>query len=308
MLVKEGVRMKTGEIIIKSRSESSILFRIYYSDALPGNRPYRDHHHAECEISAISSGSCEWQIGKKKIQCSKGDVLIFGSDEEHYITAISDHEPLKLMNIQFEPRFIWSPGNDLFDARYLGIFLNHRDGFQNKISAASEAAQKIFALMMQIRQECNGKEPEYPLIVKAELMLILGLLGRHYAGSLLEPPVYAGGYLQQLEDALDYIDNNLIGDLTLDAIADSAGMSRSHFSSVFKKMNGLSVWDYITKKRIQLAMTYIQQGKYSITQTAMLCGYNTMANFNRSFKMVTHCTPSQFRKEFARERETKKAP
>ena len=31
-------------------------------------------------------------------------------------------------------------------------------------------------------------------------------------------------------------------------------------------------------------------------QIAMLCGYNTMANFNRSFKMVTHTTPSQFRK------------
>ena len=73
-------------------------------------------------------------------------------------------------------------------------------------------------------------------------------------------------------------------------------MSRSYFSAVFKKLNGLTVWDYITNKRIQLAVDHIRQGTHSITEIALLCGYNTMANFNRSFKMVTHCTPSQFRK------------
>lgn len=289
--------MKSDEIVLNNREDDQVLLRMYYSTAEPGLRPYREHHHTECEISAVVDGSCRWQIGGRMILAETGDVLIFGSDEEHYITAITSQQPLKILNIQFEPRFIWSPGNDLFDSRYLGIFLNHGPEFNNRIPGECDTARQVSALMKQMRQECLDSDAEYALIVKAQLLLILGYLGRQYAGLLHSPALHTGIHLRQLEDALDYIDRNLTSELTLEEIAHSAGMSRSYFSAVFKKMNGLSVWDYITKKRIQLAVDYIRRGKHSITEIAMLCGYNTMANFNRSFKMVTHCTPSQYRKD-----------
>ena len=288
--------MKSNEIVLKSRSDGRVLFRMYESTALPGNRPYREHHHTECEISAILSGSCRWQIRRMPVESGSGDVLIFGSDEEHYITNISDGDPLKILNIQFEPRFIWSAGGDLFDARYLSIFLNHGPEFENRLEALSDTARQVSALMQQIREECLQSRPEYELIVKAELLLILGQLGRRFTAVLEEPAIRSGAHLQQLETALNYIDDNLTTELTLEEIAQAAGMSRSYFSAVFKKLNGLTVWDYITNKRIQLAVDHIRQGTHSITEIALLCGYNTMANFNRSFKMVTHCTPSQFRK------------
>lgn len=288
--------MKSDEIVLKHRQDNRVLFRMYVSTAEPGQREYREHHHTECEISAILSGACQWQIRHSPVLTGAGDVLIFGSDEEHYITAVSPEEPFRILNIQFEPRFIWAPGNDLFDSRYLGIFLNHGPDFENRLDAGSEAAQQVSRLMKQIQQECVAGKPEYELIVKAELLLILGQLGRRYTELLTQSPVRSDIHLQQLEEALNYIDRNLTEELTLEEIAQSAGMSRSYFSAVFKKLNGLSVWDYITSKRISLAIDYIRQGKHSITEIAMLCGYNTMANFNRSFKMVTHSTPSQFRK------------
>lgn len=269
---------------------------MYYSTAEPGLRPYREHHHTECEISSIVEGSCLWRIADKTIDSTAGDVLVFGSDEDHYIISVSGQTPLKILNLQFEPRFIWSPGNDLFDSRYLGIFLNHGPEFENRLPYDTEAARQVSALMHQIRHECALSRPEYELIVKAELLLILGQLGRCHTHLLEKPSGQGDAHLQQLEDALNYIDRNLTGELTLEEIARSAGMSRSHLCAVFKKLNGLSVWDYITKKRIQLAVDYIRRGEHSITQIAMLCGYNTMANFNRSFKMVTHCTPSQYKK------------
>lgn len=288
--------MKTDEIVLKYRNSDRILFRMYFSTAEPGLRPYREHHHTECEISAIMEGSCQWRIGSDVTQAQRGDVLVFGSDEEHYITNISGQEPLRILNLQFEPRFLWSPGSDLFDSRYLSIFLNHGPDFENRIPSDTETARQVSELMNQIRRECMEGEPEYDLMAKAQLLLILGYLGRQYQSALTAPKLQSGLHLKQLEDALNYIDSNLAGELTLEEIAQSAGMSRSYFCAVFKKMNGLSVWDYITKKRIQLAVDYIRRGDHSITQIAMLCGYNTMANFNRSFKMVTHCTPSQYRK------------
>ena len=288
--------MKSDEIVLKHHQDNRVLFRMYISTAEAGQRQYQVHHHTECEISAILSGGCQWQVRQSPVDSQAGDVLIFGSDEAHYITSVSHGEPLRILNIQFEPRFIWAPGNDLFDSRYLSIFLNHGPDFENLLPAFSEAAQQVSGLMKQIQGECLSGKPEYELIVKAQLLLILGHLGRRYSALMTHAPVRSDSHLQQLEEALNYIDRNLTAELTLEEIAHSAGMSRSYFSEVFKKMNGLSVWDYITSKRIALAVEYLRQGKHSITQIAMLCGYNTMANFNRSFKMVTHTTPSQFRK------------
>lgn len=288
--------MKTDEIVLKYRDSDRVFFRMYYSAAEPGLRPYREHHHTECEISAIVAGTCQWRIGDAVIQTRQGDVLVFGSDEEHYITEISGREPLKILNLQFEPRFLWSPGNELFDSRYLSIFLNHGPDFANRIPAQTHTAEAVSDLMHQMYRECRTMEPEFDLMAKAQLLLILGHLGRRYQAALSAPRLQSGLHLKQLEEALNYIDSNLTGELTLEEIAHSAGMSRSYFCAVFKRLNGLSVWDYITKKRIALAVDYIRKGEHSVTQIAMLCGYNTMANFNRSFKMVTHCTPSQYRK------------
>ncbi len=287
--------MNTDEIVLTSRKDGGMILKIYHSTAESGRRPYLEHHHTQCEISAILEGSCEWQIRRRPVRCGPGDVLIFGSDEEHYITAIDADTPLKILNLHFEPRFLWSGSSELRDSRYLSIFLNHGPDFSNRLPGTSEAARQISALLGQIRQECLQAQPEYTLMAKARFLLLLGLLGRQFS-HLLEAPAPERAYTRQLEKALNHIDAHLTQELTLEGIAQAAGMSRSHFCAVFKAMNGISVWNYITSKRIELAMHHIRRGELSITQTALECGFNTMSNFNRSFRAVAHCTPSEYKK------------
>ena len=108
--------------------------------------------------------------------------MLLGSDEEHYITYIGEEEPFRLLNLQVEPRFIWAPGEDSFDSRYLHIFLNHDSSFNNLLPSTNATAKRVFALLSEMYEEGMNRETGYPLIVKAELMLILGLLGREYSG------------------------------------------------------------------------------------------------------------------------------
>ena len=94
--------MKSDEIVLKHHQDNRVLFRMYISTAEAGQRPYQVHHHTECEISAILSGGCEWQVRKSPVYSRAGDVLIFGSDEAHYITSVSHGEPLKILNIHLD--------------------------------------------------------------------------------------------------------------------------------------------------------------------------------------------------------------
>lgn len=288
--------MNTHEIILRSDGEETAPLRMYYSAAEPGRREYLGHHHTEVEVSCLLSGRCEWQIRKKPFCCEPGDVVLLGSDEEHYITEIVGEQPLKLLNLRFEPQFIWSPGNDLFDARYLGIFLHHEGDFNNVLSGQDETARRVTALMTGMLEECGKALPEYELIVKAQLLMLLGLLGRRFSGVLYPVSPTSSSHLHQLDGALRYINAHLASDLTLEKIAASAGMSSSYFSTIFKTMNGVTVWDYVTRKRIDLAKKLLRDGTLTVTEISGLCGFNTIASFNRSFKLIARCTPSAYRK------------
>lgn len=289
--------MRTDEIILAADTGGQPVLRMFRSSAIAGQREYTAHHHTQLEITAVTSGSCEWQVRRRSpFVTGRGDIVIFGSDEEHYITSVDASEPLSLLNLQFEPRYIWSPGNAQFDASYLSIFLSHDSSFDNRICAESETARSVLELMQGIFAEGKERRPEYALIVKAELLLLLGMLGRQYHGMLTGSGAAAqDGRLHRLDDTMSYINSHLCDALTLEDISRQAQMSRSYFSTFFKRMNGISVWDYITGKRIELAMKYLSETDLSVIDISGRCGFNNIANFNRSFRMLTHMSPREYR-------------
>ncbi len=293
--------MRYGELHFGSANTEYPAFKIFYSSTEPEQRQhYIEHHHTECEISLIVSGECQWCVNDRIYHGKPGDVYLFGSNENHYLTEIFGQQPLILLNIRFESRIIWSFGSDQFNLRYLTIFLGHGNSFSNAIASAEPTAQTIFQLMTEIYEECQNCELEYMLIVKAKLMLILATLGRYYKISQLPSvPASYSQHLVQLDRAILFIDEHLTQELSLERIARAAGMSKSYFSAIFKQMNGIPAWEYITRKRVELAMQLLRNRDLSIMAIAEQCGFTSISNFNRCFKEVTSFSPSVYRKEFA---------
>lgn len=291
---------KSVSAFFDSIEENYTGFKIFFSRTEPGYRKHRiEHHHSECELSLIISGECIWCVNNKLYQGGPGSLFIFGSDEPHYIKDIISSQTLLLLNIRFETRFIWSPGSDSFNLRYIDIFLNHEYDFSNIINAEEPVAQSVFQLMNEIYDECLRQEEEYNLVVKAKLLLILAFLGRYYKiSSMPHPLMIYKSHLKQLDDAVAFINEHLTEDLNVGVIAQHVGMSKSYFSMIFKKMSGIPPWDYITRKRIDLAMLFLRDNKLSILQISEKCGFTSISNFNRCFKNITGLSPSTYRKEF----------
>lgn len=291
--------MKTGEILFGPKDVDYPVFKIFFSKTEPGHREHRiEHHHSEFEISLVASGECQWCVNDKYYHGNEGDIYLFGSNENHYMTEIIGQEPLLLLNIRFESRFIWSPGGDRFNLRYLEIFLNHTQTFSNEIPGTETVASTVAQLMREIYEECQNREAEYKLVVKAKLLLILANLGRYYGvAKLPSSPHTSNQHLLQLDSAVSFINANLTKELSLELIAREAKMSKSYFSTIFKKMNGIPVWDYITRKRVELAMTLLREWDKSIIEVAESCGFSSISNFNRCFRQVTGISPSAYRKE-----------
>ncbi|MBO9608457.1 MAG: helix-turn-helix domain-containing protein [Paenibacillaceae bacterium] len=96
--------------------------------------------------------------------------------------------------------------------------------------------------------------------------------------------------------AIDFIGQHYKRDLSLDEIAASVFLSPRYLSAIFKHDTGLTVFDYITKLRMETATHYLVSTQMKIQDIAAAVGYNTVQSFLRFFKMNFGMTPLEFRR------------
>ena len=72
-------------------------------------------------------------------------------------------------------------------------------------------------------------------------------------------------------------------------------MSKTYFCTIFKKLNGISPWDYITIKRVEKSVEILKTSQDTVLEIALKCGFNNTANFNRAFKKVTGKVPGDYK-------------
>jgi len=84
-------------------------------------------------------------------------------------------------------------------------------------------------------------------------------------------------------------------------IARACGVSTAHLSRVFHESTGLTVTEYIARFRVEHASTLLQRHEHSITEIAFLSGFQSISQFNRTFKKVTGSAPSRMRARRSRE-------
>ncbi len=99
-----------------------------------------------------------------------------------------------------------------------------------------------------------------------------------------------------LHRAIRYIDENYCSKITLSQIAKEAGMSVSCFERTFKKKMGITLTEYVNKRRISKAIKMLKEKDFSIGEIAFNCGFTNQSHFTRTFRKITKTSPTAFRK------------
>lgn len=96
----------------------------------------------------------------------------------------------------------------------------------------------------------------------------------------------------------DYIQNNFSQKITLEEVASLVNMTTISFNRFMKKRTDKTFVEYINSVRIGYASRLLAEKDLSIAEIAFKTGYHNIGNFNRVFKKLKNCTPSQFRDDF----------
>ena len=105
-------------------------------------------------------------------------------------------------------------------------------------------------------------------------------------------------YIRSVNKALQYIDENLDTDLSLEKISEVACFSPFHFHRIFKAVTNETLNAYIVRKRIEkVASVLMHKPEVSITELSVQFGFNSNSSLTRAFKKHYHISPSEFRKK-----------
>lgn len=121
-----GVLLKMWEVIVPS-----------------GSRPLVRHSHIRFEITLITAGSGIYTVGDKKYAIKPYEIFVFASNEQHCVTEVGK-DGLKMINLHFEPRYLWGRSFDRLSNVNTNFCFQHSPNFENCIPADRAANSRAF--------------------------------------------------------------------------------------------------------------------------------------------------------------------
>lgn len=101
---------------------------------------------------------------------------------------------------------------------------------------------------------------------------------------------------RKIEPALRYIQDNYAKPLTLELLAEQAGVSPKHLCLLFREVLHMRPFWYVNTLRINNCKRMLLENRdRSVGSVAALCGYENIAYFNQTFRKIAGISPSQFR-------------
>lgn len=104
-------------------------------------------------------------------------------------------------------------------------------------------------------------------------------------------------WIERLNNAVNYIEENIKETIDLEEVSKIACCSTYHFQRMFAYIADIPLSEYIRRRRMSLAAVDLQSGSEKVIDISLKYGYDSPTAFNRAFKSVHGIAPSQAREE-----------
>lgn len=279
---EDGFRILQGkQEYVTYPDESS--FRVWYSD-IPWQ--YETHYHSAVEIILTLEGRVSYEAAGRTWTVEENDVILIPPGMPH---ALSMGEGSRRALFLFEPDAVFG----MRDIKTYAPTFNQVFLFNDN----SDVHNEIRELLTRAWEAYREQEPLWNTECYGCMMLLYSLLGKRYLSDAApKRQAEAGGMdADIITGVMTYINNRYKEDVTLDEVADFAGFSRYYFSRTFKQRTGYSFKEYLCQKRIQVAMDLLIHTQLPMRDVAKESGFGSVATFNRVFREIKKCTPTQYR-------------
>lgn len=252
------------------------------------------HYHPEYEIALINKGSGELIIGNSIHFFNPGDLLFLGPNIPHLWkskeTNSKKGSTVEQLIIQFPHDFL---GRELFD-KY--EFQSIRSILQKSTLGIvfKERTRETIIKKINVMQKAGDFE---------RLMLLLSMLeimASTSEYSTVSSPGFLNTFAHHDEERMNKLYNytllNFQKEITTNEIASIFNMEESSFCRYFKKRTKKTYMQFLNEVRLGFACKILLDNVFSVNQVCIKCGFKSISNFNRQFKIFAGKTPKEYRK------------
>ncbi|MEJ2880225.1 AraC family transcriptional regulator [Pedobacter sp. GR22-6] len=255
------------------------------------------YEYREFSITYIKEGSGRLYVGGSSYEFRTGDIFLIQGGSRHYFKVKSEHENtaiagLRTCSVYFDPRlemqgFFNLPEMKVAEA---GILMTN-----TCVKVPNDSIDFIRSKLLQM-EECSG--------IKL-MMTFTGLIGALYR---IEKSVLFDSariyYVFQKSDriypVLDYLNQHYDEKISLEQAAEMTCMTPNSFCRYFKKTTGRTLVSYVQELRIEQVCLQLltSDRKINVVDLAYRVGFNTVSNFNRTFKAIKGMSPKKYLRKY----------
>lgn len=259
--------------------EAGFPFKLFIFEGRNGNYRREKHWHRSIEIFAVSQGELEFYIDDRLWHLSENEFMIVNSNEIHSVDSPLPNEtivlqiPLKLFEDYFTgEQFIW---------------FTHEPGRRD---------ERFMELLKALYETYCEKKCGYDMKMNSIFYNIMYLLVKDYRLMDLDDDfIRKNKNLNRLSSITSYMKENYADDLSLEEVARIFGYSPNYLSRIFQKYAGITYKSYLQNVRLGYALKDLEKGKYSITETALRCGFSGSKALARAFQKKYGMLPSEYK-------------
>ena len=236
------------------------------------NNSVKSHAHDYTELIMVTQGGCKIQTENTELSGSAGDLFVIPPELSHSqpeidlvgTSYIGFYHPKNYFDFSFR---VISLKNELYIPRWLDDLIDLHTQAIDNILYEELAVGILHSILMRIKQvehHLRSIESMNPILVKAT----------------------------------EKIHSNLTQVISVEDIAESANISSSYLTKLFKIHLNCSPMHYQQKLRMQLACRHLLNPYYTVKQISKKCGYDNVNLFIRLFKKNYKTSPGAWRKQF----------
>lgn len=269
---------------ILPRIRISEILGYYYSIRNAGYH-FKGEKHNYFELTYVDRGTLFTTVEGKRYELKEKELMIYGPGQFHtqdipegcscsYVTIIFDME-----TVVYDE-----------ESTHYELLLNKVFGYD----------KKIYTLIKTFVTESTSQIPYMNSLMLCLLQeTIIRLLQSEFIGKKNDRPVTGARQHYQdelLEKILAYIDETIYEPLSIAELCQKFSMSRSSLQILFKENMDISPKKYINEMKLEKSRQMICENKYTISEIALMLGFNSIHYFSRAFTQKYHMAPSEYSK------------
>ncbi len=264
-------------------------FELYFYDDRSLSK-VEAHSHDYYEFYFFMEGDVSMQIGRNTYPVRYGDAMLIPPHIPHRAIIHSQNVPYRRFVFWISKEFCETlRQTSPYYVYAIDYVKKNKHYFCHLDQIAFNSLQsKMMRLLEEMQSERFGKDLQITLYVDDFMLTINRLIH-----DMLEPKEHASD-ASLYTNLMDYIEEHLDEELSLERLADEFYVSKYHIAHVFKDNIGLSIHQYITKKRLSKCQEAIR-ANMNITEIYHTYGFGDYSSFYRAFKKEYGISPKEYR-------------